>query len=164
MVTIKNTQFTSNVALCDVLFAMNKEKMLGIIKKLDLYVSPNLKKDETARRVARELLDNPISILCQLSKAELQIVYEFEKAGPNHYITRKMRKTFYKLQNFGLVLTYEDESRNEWQMLMPDCVRESLADSYAFYLDMANKGVRGPSAKELRMRVALNHLLGKDEN
>jgi len=71
MVTIKNTQFTSNVALCDVLFAMNKEKMLGIIKKLDLYVSPNLKKDETARRVARELLDNPISILCQLSKAEL---------------------------------------------------------------------------------------------
>lgn len=46
----------------------------------------------------------------------------------------------------------------------PDCVRESLADSYAFYLDMANKGVRGPSAKELRMTAALNSLLGKDED
>ena len=29
--------------------------------------------------------------------------------GPNRYVQRKMRKTPYKLQKFGLVLTYEDE-------------------------------------------------------
>ena len=36
--------------------------MLKVCDKLDLYVSPNLKKDETARRVAQELLDSPIAV------------------------------------------------------------------------------------------------------
>lgn len=63
MVTIKNTQFTSNVSLAAILGVMTKVQMLDICKKLELYVSPNLKKDETARRVAREILENPDDVL-----------------------------------------------------------------------------------------------------
>lgn len=49
MITIKHTQFTSNQNLAAILNVMTKVKMLDICKKLDLYVSPNLKKEETAR-------------------------------------------------------------------------------------------------------------------
>ena len=44
MITIKNTDFTSNISLASILMVRTKEYMLGICKKLDLYVSPNLKK------------------------------------------------------------------------------------------------------------------------
>ena len=98
MVTIENTDFTSNVSLATMLMVRTKEYMLNTCKKLDLYVSPNLKKEETARRIAQEILDNPLVVLCSLSKSELQLVDEFVKAGPNQYITKKMRKTYYKLQ------------------------------------------------------------------
>lgn len=63
MITIKNSQFTSDISLAAIMNVMTKVKMLDICKKLDLYVSPNLKKDETARRVAREVLDNPCDVL-----------------------------------------------------------------------------------------------------
>lgn len=76
---------------------MTKVEMLKICNKLELYVSPNLKKDETARRVAREILDNPCDVLHVLNKQELQLVDEFVTSGPNHYAVRKMRNTFYKL-------------------------------------------------------------------
>ncbi len=109
MITIKSTQFTSDIKLAAIVNVMTKVKILDICKKLDLYVSPNLKKDETARRVAREILDNPCDVLHVLNKQELQMVDEFVKSGPNKYVQRKMRKTPYKLQKFGLVLTYEDE-------------------------------------------------------
>lgn len=162
MVTINNTSFTSNQPLAAIINVKTKAKMLEICKKLDLYVSPNLKKDETARRVAREILDNPINVLETLCKAELQLLDEFVKAGPNAYVIRKIRKTEYKLQKYCLVLTYEDIDNNQWHMLMPDSVRESLKDSYHFYLDMAEKGVKAPSAKQLRMMAAMNRLMGDE--
>ena len=109
MITINNTQFTSDISLAAIMNVMTKVKMIDICKKLDLYVSPNLKKDETARRIAREILENPCDVLHVLNKQELQMVDEFVKAGPNKYVQRKMRKTPYKHQKFGLVLTYEDE-------------------------------------------------------
>lgn len=71
----------------------------------------------------------------------------------------KQRKTLYKLQKFGLVLTYEDNEKNEWYLLMPDSVRESLATSYPAYLQMAKKGVKAPSAKDLRMMVVLQRFM-----
>lgn len=77
--------------------------------------------------MADEILENPLAVLCSLSKTELQLIDEFVKAGPNKYIARKMRKTYYKLQKFSLILTYEDFEAGEWKMLMPDCVRESLS-------------------------------------
>ena len=64
------------------------------------------------------------------------------------------------LQKFGLVLTYEDYEKEQWHLLMPDCVHESLAISYSAYLDMAMKGVKVPSAKELRMMAALQRFMG----
>ena len=60
--------------------------MLKACDKLDLYVSPNLKKDETARRIAQEMLDNPIEILRRLNKQELQMVDEFVKGDANTYV------------------------------------------------------------------------------
>lgn len=160
MITIDDKTFTSDITLSSILSVKTKADMMGICKKLDLYVSPNLKKEETARRLAREILNNPISVLETLCKSELQLLDEFVKAGSNAYIVRKMRKTEYKLQKYGLVLTYEDINNFLWHMLMPNSVRESLQESYQFYLDMAEKGVKAPSAKQLRIMAALNQLLG----
>lgn len=163
MITISNKTFTSDVSLASMLAVKTKADMLQICKKLDLYVSPNIKKDETARRLACEILDNPINILETLCKAELQLVDEFVKAGPDAYVVRKTRKTEYKLQKYGLVLTYEDYDNLQWHMLMPNSIRESLQGNYQFYMDMAEKGVKAPSAKQLRMMAALNRLLGNKE-
>ena len=158
-ITIKDKTFSSNISLAGILNCMTKVEMLKICNKLELYVSPNLKKDETARRVAREILDNPDDVLHVLNKQELQLVDEFVKAGPNHYAVRKMRKTYYKLQNYGLVLTYKDTAKEEWHMLMPDAVRESLAPSYQVYLDLAEAGKKLPSKKQLRWMEALGRLM-----
>lgn len=163
MITIQNTEFTSSVLLKDILLAMTKENMLKICKKLDLYVSPNLKKEATAQRVADELLNNPLNILCKLSKAELQLVDEFVNAGAGKYIIRKQRKTQYKLQKYALVLTYEDDKEEQWHLLMPDKVRESLAKSYKVYLDFAEKGIKAPTPKDLRYMSMLNSLYGDKE-
>ena len=108
MVTISHTGFTSNIPLEAILRVKTKEKIVGIITKLGAYISPNLKKDETARRAAAILLDDPQLVLDDLNKDELKLVKEFVDAGPNAYITRKMRKIPYKLQKYALVLTYED--------------------------------------------------------
>ena len=161
-ITIKDKTFSSNVSLASILNCMTKVEMLKICDKLELYVSPNLKKEETARRVAREILDNPEDLLHVLNKQELQIVDEFVKAGPNHYAVRKIRKTYYKLQNYGLVLTYKDLAKEEWHMIMPDAVRESLAPHYQAYLDLAEAGKKLPSKKQLRIMDALGRLMSGD--
>ena len=140
------------------LMVRTKEYMLDTCKKLDLYVSPNLKKEETARRIAQEILGNPLAVLCSLSKSELQLLDEFVKAGPNQYITKKMRKTPYKLQKYSLILTYEDFTTNEWKMLMPDCVRQSLAVSLPAVLSIVEKAGKMPSYKDLRMLSFLQSL------
>jgi hypothetical protein len=163
MVTIKNTQFTSNLSLAAILNVLTKVEMLKICEKLDLYVSPNLKKDETARRVAQAILDSPEDVLHGLNKQELQIVDEFVKQGANHYVVRKARKMPYKLQKYGLVVTFFDSAKSEWHMLMPDTVRESLAPYYEDYLDMAEAGTKLPSKKQLRMMAAMRAFLGKDD-
>lgn len=159
-ITIKDKSFSSNLSLASILNCMAKVEMLNICDKLELYVSPNLKKDETARRVAQEILNNPDDVLHVLNKQELQLVDEFVKEGANHYAIRKARKTHYKLQKFGLVLTYKDTVKDEWHMLMPDSVKESLAPYYKSYLDLAEAGQKLPSKKGLRMMEALNALMG----
>lgn len=158
MITIKDTHFTSDVSLASILMVRTKERMLDIGKKLGLYVSPNLKKDETAHRIARGILDTPLAVLCSLSKSELLLLNEFVQAGPNRYIAKKMRKTQYKLQKYSLVLTYEDFATNEWKMLMPDSVRESLAVSLPAVLSIAERTGKVPNYKELRMLSFLNSI------
>lgn len=74
MITISHTNFTSNLSLASILSVKTKADMLKICKKLDLYVSPNLKKDEMARRIAQEILHNPLQVLEQLCKSELQLL------------------------------------------------------------------------------------------
>lgn len=163
MITIIRTRFTSCVLLRDILLATIKEKMLAICKKLDLSVSPNLKKDVTAQRMADELIHNPLSILCKLSKAGLRLVDEFVNAGADKYVVCKRRKTEYKLQQYGLVLTYEDDANDQWHLLMPDQVRESLAQSYKAYLNFAEKGIKAPTPKDLRFMSMLDALYGDGE-
>lgn len=163
MITIANTNFKSNFSLSSILAVKTKADMLKICKTLDLYVSPNLKKAETARRLANELLHNPEAILYSLCKAELQLLDEFVRSGEDAYITRKARKTEYKLQKFGLVLTYIDEAKGEWKMLMPDSVRNSLSEYYKFYLKLAEAGKKGPSPKEIRMMSFIQQLMDEKE-
>ena len=162
-VTIKDKNFTSDITLAAILNVMTKVEMLKICDKLELYVSPNLKKVETAIRVAQEILRCPEEVLHVLNKQELQLIDEFVKAGPNHYAVRKARKTYYKLQKFGLVLTYVDTEKQEWHMLMPNEVRETLAPDYADYLDMAEKSIKLPSKKQMRLMAVMAHLHGLDE-
>ena len=162
MIVIPNKNFTADgIRLVQLLNSTTKVNMLKACDKLDLYVSPNLKKDETARRIAQEMLDNPIEILSRLNKQELQIVDEFVKGDANTYVVRKMRKTQYKLQKLYLVATYCDEANQEWHMLMPDELSEALSSNYKFYLDLAEKGQKGPTAKQLRMMAAMKRLMGE---
>ena len=72
-----------------------------------------------------------------------------------------MRKTQYKLQKLFLVATYEDKENQEWHMLMPDELREVLAKDYKFYLDLAEKGQKGPTATQLRMMAAMKRIMGE---
>ena len=88
-ITIKDKTFTSDISLAGILNVMTKVEMLKICDKLELYVSPNLKKDETARRVAHEILDNPCDVLHVLNKQELQLVDEFVESGPNQLHEKK---------------------------------------------------------------------------
>ena len=148
MIVIPNKNFTADsIHLVQQLNSTTKVNMLKACDKLDLYVSPNLKKDETAKRIAQEMLDNPIEILSRLNKQELQIVDEFVKGDANTYVVRKMRKTQYKLQKLYLVATYEEKETQGWHMLMLDELRETLSSNYKFYLDLAEKGQKGPIAK-----------------
>ena len=125
MITIPNKDFkSSNIMLQQIINSTTKVKMLKVCKKFDLYVSPNLRKDETSRRIALEVLDNPIEILSRLSKTELQILDEFVRGGDDIYVVRKQRKTPYILQKYLLVVTYCDDEKNEWHMLMPTELRE----------------------------------------
>ena len=162
MITIPNTNYKSaDISLVQILNSTTKVNMLKVLKKFDLYASPNLKKDETARRVAAEVINNPIEILSRLSKVELQIVDEFVKGGDDTYVVRKERNTAYILQKYYLVVTYCDQAKGEWHMMMPKALRESLATSLPFFLDCAMKGVKAPSAKELRMMSAMREFFGK---
>lgn len=158
MIVIPNKNFTADsIRLVQLLNSTTKVNMLKACDKLDLYVSPNLKKDETARRIAQEMLGNPIEILSRLNKQELQMVDEFVKGDASTYV---VRKTQYKLQKLFLVATYEDKENQKWHMLMPSELTKALTTSLNFYLDMANKGIKAPSAKQLRMMSALGQFLG----
>ena len=83
MIVLPDTKtFDSSIRLVQLVGGVTKAEMLKVCNKLDLYVSPNLRKDETVRRVAQELLDSPIEILSNLNKQELQIIDEFVKGVP----------------------------------------------------------------------------------
>ena len=99
--------------------------------------------------------------MSRLNKQELQMVDEFVKGDANTYVVRKMRKTQYKLQKLYLVVTYEDKETQEWHMLMADELRKTLSSNYKFYLDLAEKGQKGPTAKQLRMMAAMKRIMGE---
>lgn len=91
--------------------------------------------------------------MCSLCKAEHQLLEEFITTSANAYVVRKIRNSPYKLQKFSLVLTYEDNVKGEWYMLMPDSVRDSLTDLVPQFMNYINVGQPIPSAKEIRILV-----------
>lgn len=164
MITLPNATYTADgIFLSQIFNSTTKVNMLKVCKKFDLYVSPNLKKDETARRLANEVIDNPIEILSRLSKSELQIIDEFVAGDNNTYVVRKQRKTPYILQKYYLVVTYCDNENNEWRMLMPSELRNALSTDYKPYLDLTLQGKKGPSAKDLRMMAFMRKLYGDQD-
>ena len=160
MVTIKDKSFRSAQKLSSILYVMKKDELLKIAKRLDFYVSPNITKDKIASRLAAAMLAEPVEIVSRLSKTELLLLEELINAGPDSYVEKKLRKSPYMLQKWGLVLTYEDEANGRWHLLMPDEVRETLAPVGASYIAIAKEGKKGPSAKELRMASFMADLLG----
>ncbi len=153
------TTYDSSIRLEQILGSTTKASMLKVCDKLDLYVSHNLLKGETAHRLAQELLDNPIEILTNLGKQDLLIVDEFVRGSA--YVVRKMRKTPYKLQKLLLVATYCDEQRQEWHMLMPNSLRKALSADYRLFLDLAEQGIKAPTAKQLRMMELAKWIMGE---
>ncbi len=149
--------------LAQVLHSTTKEKLSKIANRLDLYVSPNITKDKMARRLADEILANPIEVVSRLSRTELLLLEEIINAGANNYVAKKSRKSEYMMQKWGLVLTYEDVADNKWHLLMPDEVREALASVAAPYIELAKEGKKGPSAKDLRMASFIADFLGHND-
>lgn len=160
MVTIKDKSFKSAQKLSSILYVMKKDALLKIANRLDFYVSPNITKDKIASRLAASMLAEPIEIVSRLSKTELLLLEELINAGPDTYLEKKLRKSPYMLQKWGLVLTHEDEVNGKWYLLMPDEVREALSTVAASYIAMAKEGKKGPSAKDLRMASFMTDLLG----
>ena len=85
----------------------------------------------------------------------------FVKGDDSTYVVRKERKIPYILQKFFMVVTYCDEEKGEWYMLMLAELRKSLSDDYKVYLDIALQGKKGPSAKDLRMMSFMKNLYGE---
>lgn len=55
------------------------------------------------------------------------------KGDDSTYVVRKERKIPYILQKFFMVVTYCDEEKGEWYMLMPAELRKALSDDYKVY-------------------------------
>ena len=164
LITVPSKDYRADdISLLQILNSTTKANMLSVCKKFDLYVSPNVKKIETARRIADELMDNPIEVVSRLSKVELQIIDEFVNGDDTTYVVRKQRKTPYMLQKYFMVVTYCDDDQIEWHMLMPSDIRKALSADYKFYLDLALQGKKGPSAKDLRRMAFLCQLFGEEE-
>ena len=98
-----------------------------------------------------------------MTNHELQKRDEVATGEANTYVVRPIRTTQYKLQKLYLVATYEDKQSQEWHMIMPSELTKALSTSLNFYLDMANKGVKAPSAKQLRMMSSLGQFFGGKE-
>lgn len=162
LITMKDGDTSTDFPVASIYYPMTKNDMLWIAKKLDFWISPNVSKEKTAKRLAEAVISEPVAVLTVLSKPELLLLDEIVKAGPNQGVARKMRKTYYMLQKLGLVATYKDVLNNEWVMFMPDEVRESLAKEYLPFLDLAKKGIKSPSQKDLRYMSFLGGLMGKD--
>ena len=64
----------------------------------------------------------------------------FVKGDDSTYVVRKERKIPYILQKFFMVVTYCDEEKGEWYMLMLAELRKTLSDDYKVYLDIALQG------------------------
>ena len=62
------------------------------------------------------------------------------------------------------MLTYEDDVKGEWHMLMPDSVRDSLSDLVPQFMNYINAGQLIPSVKEIRMRMALHRFSDSKNN
>ena len=163
MITIKNTDFQSNIRLCNLLNVLTKDQIVKIITKLDEYISPNLKKADTAVRAASMILHDPMLVLEDLTKDELKLVKEFVEAGANQYIIRKMRKTPYKLQKYALVVTYEDTQAEQWHMLMPDEVRVAFAPHIDEALAFKEKFPKKLTHKEKSMIALMDYLNRNNE-
>ena len=163
MITIKNTDFQSNFRLSQLFNVLTKDEIVKIITKLDEYISPNLKKADTAARAASMILYDPMLVLEDLNKDELKLVKEFVEAGANQYIIRKQRKTPYKLQKYALVATYEDDKAAQWHMLMPDEVREAFAPHIDEALAFKEKFPKKLTHKEKSMIALMDYLNRNNE-
>ena len=162
MITIDNTDLKSGMKLCDVLNVLTKGEIVSVIRKQDGYISPNLKKADTAIRAAGMMLEDPVPTLEAPGMDGLKLVKEFVQAGPDTYVPRKMRRTPYKLQKYALVLTHEDEGTQRWETLMPDEVREAFAPHIDGVIAWKEKHPRKMTRKEKCM-AALAEYLAKDK-
>lgn len=96
-----------------------------------------------------------IEILCTLDKQELKNVEEFVNGGKNTHVVRKMRTKPYILQKYCLVLTYCDEENKQWHLIMPDAIRESLSKRLPYFLDLAKRGLKQASPRQVRLAAAV---------
>lgn len=155
MKSLSNLNYTSDIKMTDALSGATKSEMFKIVRKLDLFVRQDLDGEELVTRFVEDLIKADIEILCNLDKQELKIVEEFVNGGPNTHVVRKMRTRPYLLQKYCIVLTYCDEETKQWHLLMPDEMRESLAKRLPYFLDLAKRGLKPASARQIRLAAAV---------
>lgn len=155
MITIPNIGYTSGIKMTDALSGVTKSEIFKVVRKLDLFVSQALDGEELVTRFAEELIKADIEVLCALDRQDLKIVEEFVNGGKNTHVVRKMRTKPYLLQKYCLVLTYCDEENKQWHLLMPDEIRESLAKRLPYFLDLAKRGLKPASPRQIRFAAAV---------
>ncbi len=117
----------TGLCLHSILLRTTKKEMMEIAKTLSLRVSTRLWTIDYAVRLADVMLENPLAILSHLNDTEMEILREIIAAGDGAYTPVPIRENIYKLQELGLTVTYVDENKQLWWLLMPKELRDCLA-------------------------------------
>ncbi len=124
MITLKYRDFNTDIDYQDVLEIDSKENLLDALKSLGIKGCSRLDKLQLASKMVLTVYGEMVLILSKLSDDELDIVKRLVDMGPNSYVEMPiLPDTFYDIQRYYLVFSYEDKENGKYLMMMPDEVR-----------------------------------------
>lgn len=156
MLVIPDKTYTADITLEDILSYFPKPYLQSICRRTSLFVNERIRTDETARRLAIEILTHPEEVLSSLNMDDLLLAKELLSSS---YVERTPSDKFYKLQTLGLVVTYENANHDRWYILMPSSLRKAIAAYVPLYIMCAEKGLSYPSTRNKRIAELMNLLI-----
>ncbi len=127
MITLRQPDFRTNIHLEYFLEVDKRTELYAAARDLGINHCSRCIKQELADLIRQMILQHTDSVLQQLPLEELQYVKQLVEAGPDTCMEVPIQKDFYFLQRFYLVVSYEDQKRNIYHLVMPDEVREAIA-------------------------------------